>query len=46
MMIFKHFKWVLYVVHFLLVVMVALIIVYGFLFGADEVIKILNLKHK
>jgi hypothetical protein len=43
-MIFKQFKWILYVVHFVLVVTIAIFIVFTFMFGAEETLKILNIK--
>jgi len=44
-MIYKHFKWILYLIHFVLVVTVAVFIVFAFMFGSDETLKILNIKH-
>jgi hypothetical protein len=44
-MIFKQLKWILYLIHFVLVVAIAIFIVFTFMFGAEETLKILNIKH-
>ena len=44
-MIFKKLKWVLYLIHFVIVMAIALIMVYSFMYGADETIKLLKIKN-
>jgi hypothetical protein len=42
-MIYRGFKWLLYIVHFVLVVLVATLIALT-LIGADEILKIIKIK--